>query len=52
MANCAGSALNKQNTGLMHTAHYAGNSANTTQDLCTQHTALVVEQTHMHAIQD
>ena len=35
MANCAGSTLNKHNTGLTHTVHCAGSSANTTQDLHT-----------------
>ena len=45
MANCAGSTLSKYNTGLTHTAHCAGSSANTTQDSHTQHTALAVVQT-------
>ena len=45
MASCTGSTLSKHNTGLMHTAHCAGSSANTTQDLQTQHPALAVVQT-------
>ena len=51
-ANCTGSTLSKHDTGLTRTAHCAGSSANTIQNLHVQHTALAVVQTHMHAIQD
>ena len=40
----AGTTLSKHNTRLTHTAHCAGSSASTTQDLHTQHIALAVVQ--------
>ena len=45
IANCAGSTLSKYNTGITHTAHCTGSSANTTQDLHAQYTVLAVVQT-------